>query len=415
MRKRRGRKHAKAPRPYRPYQPPAQHRPSLSLDQAEAVRKINSGDGPFFVTGPAGCGKSFLIEELRSRDRVEVCATTGIAAQLVRGKTVHSFLGIHPTHGVFKSFRANSRVQKTNLLVIDEISMASGELLEQICQRFVQAGHLPKLVFVGDLLQLPPVSGGFIYENPYWQQFQVIRLTTIHRQRDPEFVGALNDLRFGLVTDRVSKLVEERKVSELPSDCTQLFPHKARVENVNLDRLAELPGNAFSCEWDVVFWDNPTEKDDEASFEQAASKARFPRRLVLKKQARICMLNNDPDGRWVNGSTGEVLSVSEKSVIVKLDRGFEVEVKPVEEDVFWSAGNDPDLGIRQFPMMLAWALTVHKAQGMTLDRVAVDLSNHFAPGMTYVAISRCKTKEGLYLTGDLSVPRPDEESLKICG
>jgi ATP-dependent DNA helicase PIF1 len=390
-------------------------RPSLSVDQSEALQVISKELGPFFVTGPAGCGKSFLIDEIRRGSGVEVCATTGIAAQLVHGMTVHSFLGIHPTHGVFKSYKANQRVKWTKTLVVDEISMASSELLGQMIERFEQAEHAPKLVLVGDLLQLPPVSGKFIYEHPLWEQIRIIKLTTIHRQKDPDFVDALNDLRVGAASDKVLKLVEERRVQALPPDCTLLFPHKAKVEDVNVRRLHALPGEESSFEWDVVQWRNPKkDEDDDAMLDQASSKARYPRVLTLKEGARVCMLNNDPNGSWVNGSTGEVVSFSEERVVVKLDRGYEVDVRSVNEEIFSSAGKEPDLTISQFPMMLAWALTTHKAQGMTLDRVGIDLDNHFACGMTYVALSRCKTKQGLYLVGSLSLVGADAKALQIC-
>jgi len=387
----------------------------LSVDQSDALQVISNEPGPFFVTGPAGCGKSFLIEEIRRGNGVEVCATTGIAAQLVHGVTVHSFLGIHPTHGVFKSFRADQRVRNTDVLVVDEISMASDELLNQMFSRFQMAGHTPKLVLVGDLLQLPPVSGKFIYEHPLWQDVKVIKLTTIHRQKDPEFVAALNDLRVGLTSERVSNLVQARRVGELPPDCTLLFPHKVKVEDVNNSRLASLPGEEVGFEWDVVRWQNP-KKDDESDsmLDVVGAKARFPRFLRLKVGARVCMLNNEPFGQWVNGSTGEVESIFDDMIKVKLDRGNTVEVKPSNEDVFYSAEKEPNLTVCQFPMMLAWALTAHKAQGMTLDRVGIDLDNHFACGMTYVALSRCKTQEGLYLIGNLSVIKADAKAMHIC-
>jgi ATP-dependent DNA helicase PIF1 len=386
----------------------------LSADQIEAAKLIDEGVGPFFLTGPAGCGKSFLIEHLRKRRRVSVCATTGIAAQLIRGRTVHSFCGIHPNLGVFESYTANQRVKNTDILVIDEVSMASSELLTQIVQRFEVAEHWPKIVTVGDLLQLPPVSGGYVYENPMWETFKVIRLTTIHRQQDRSFVDALNDLRVGNVSQRVTELVEERRVEALPTDCTQLYPHRATVEDTNLARLASLEGEEKRFEWDVIRWKKhkDPQKDAEA-FEKMSSKARFPRMLSIKIGARVCMLNNEQNGAWVNGSTGKIVSMEFSRIDVDLDNGRRIEVYPMEEQVY-AADEDPSLVVKQYPMMLAWALTAHKSQGMTLDRVGIDLSNHFAPGMTYVALSRCKTKEGLHLIGKMSPIKVDARALAIC-
>ena len=403
--------------------PPPRSFPDLPLseDQQEAADLIEKEDGPFFLTGPAGCGKSFLIEHLRKNRSVNVCATTGIAAQLVRGRTVHSFLGIHPQRGVFPSYLADQRVKATNLLIIDEISMASSELLDQIVERFEMAEHWPKIVAVGDLLQLPPVDGGFIYENPMWETFRIIRLTTIHRQHDDEFIGALNDLRVGNLSQKVHDLIASRRVDELPTDCTQLYPHKATVEKTNLQRLASLPGKEHIFKWEVVHRRKMKDKSkEEALFQRACARARFPKTLYLKEGARICMLNNHPDGLWVNGSTGEVNGFERDRILVTLDNGRSVSVGHnlgvsylMEEQIFLS-DDTPDLVIRQYPMMLAWALTAHKSQGMTLDRVGIDLSNHFAPGMTYVALSRCRTKEGLYLVGDVSPIKVDAKSLAIC-
>ena len=386
----------------------------LSEDQLEAANLIENGEGPFMLTGPAGCGKSFLIEHLRKKRRVSVCATTGIAAQLIRGRTLHSFLGIHPHQGPFPSRQANKRVRDTWMLIVDEVSMASSELLTQILTRFEMAEHWPKIVGVGDLLQLPPVSGGFIYEHPIWETFKVIRLNTIHRQQDPEFIDALNDLRIGVVSQKVTDLISARRVKELPKDCTQLYPHKATVEEMNLKRLAEIPQEEHVFEWSIAR--QPKSKDPEKereAFERAAKKTRFPRLLRLKVGARVCMLNNHPDSSWVNGSTGKVVDFKWGSIRVELDRGDVVHVPKFDETVL-NANNDPELVISQYPMMLAWSLTAHKAQGMTLDRVGIDLSGHFAPGMTYVALSRCKTKDGLHLVGELSPLKVDARALAIC-
>lgn len=386
----------------------------LSEDQREAAKLIDDNEGPFFLTGPAGCGKSFLIEHLRQRRRVSVCATTGIAAQLIRGRTIHSFCGIHPNLGVFESYTANQRVRNTDILIIDEVSMASSELLNQIIQRFEIAEHWPKIVTVGDLLQLPPVSGGYVYENPMWDTFKVIRLTTIHRQQDKSFVDALNDLRVGNVSQRVLQLVEERRVDSLPTDCTQLYPHKATVEDVNLLRLGELSGEEKRFEWDVVKWHKyKDEQKNKEAFEKTAAKARFPRMLSVKVGARVCMLNNEQTGLWVNGSTGKIIDIVQDRIDVELDSGCRVKIWPMEEQVY-AADEEPSLVVKQYPMMLAWALTAHKSQGMTLDRVGIDLTNHFAPGMTYVALSRCKTKEGLHLIGKMSPIKVDARALAIC-
>jgi ATP-dependent exoDNAse (exonuclease V) alpha subunit len=397
----------------------------FSADQAEAMEEIENGPGPFFLTGPAGTGKSFIVNHLRQWPDCAVTATTGMAAQLIKGRTVHSFCSIHPVHGVVQSNAANERAMNCNLLIVDEISMASAKLLAQIFARFNLINHMPKFVAVGDFLQLPPVEGKFAFESEFWPDFSIIRLTTMHRQEDADFLKALGHLRVGNVSEEVKGLVEERRVDELPRDCTNLFAHKARVEDMNRIRLDELPGRRYRSQWKVgrveVY-----DEEDELYFKEFGAKKekkkhkfddrlpRFPKELLLKVDARIIMLTNDKGGRWVNGSSGHVVAVEPGCVSVLLDSGIEVDVSKEDEEIHNADGKLIFL-VRQYPMQLAWALTVHKAQGMSIDRIGVDLNAHFAPGMTYVAMSRCRSKEGLFLTGEMAKIKIEPKALDICG
>lgn len=383
----------------------------LSEDQQAAVRAILEEKGPFFLTGPAGSGKSFVIEHLRSTVKnCYVTATTGTAAMLIRGRTLHSFAGIHPSYGVVMSKRADERIRNCKILIVDEVSMLDSSLLDQIFQRFKYAAHTPKLVLVGDFMQLPPVEGSCIFDSHRWAEFRVLKLSQQHRQRDESLITALNDMRVGNLTDRVKNLIESRTVDELPDDCTHLMAHRAEVSKRNMDRLAALPGQRYASDWLLTF----TKKKDGTPYEVSESeinRSRFPSKLFLKEQARVVMLTNDKEGRWVNGSTGVVLKVQPGMVTVKLDNGKTVQVMKDTDEVLTGDGMVV-CTISQYPMQLAWALTIHKAQGMSMDRVGVDLSHHFAPGQTYVAISRCRSREGLFLKGTLSDLMTNEAALK---
>jgi len=366
-------------------------KPTFSPDQQAAVDAIMDGTGPFFLTGEAGSGKSYIIKYLRQTlPNVSVTATTGMAAQLIEGATLHSWASIHPQLGVVNSFPAKMRVVETETLVVDEVSMMSASLLDQLWERFRKSEHTPKVILVGDFLQLPPVEGQFAFQSPIWQDVTMLRLTTNHRQKgDDGFLDALNDLRVGKYSERLRALLAERTFAELPDDCTQLYAHRASVDDLNEEKLEALAGEEAIFEREI--WTHP-----KSVGEVDYDRFRFPHLLRLKLGARVVLLTNT--AAWVNGSTGTVTGIEDNLVKVLLDNGREVNVPPAVEKLM-DAHQETVATANQFPMMLAWALTVHKAQGMTMDRVGVCLNNHFASGQTYVALSRCRSKEGLYLTG----------------
>jgi len=379
----------------------------LSPDQKKAFDIIKTHDF-IFLTGKAGTGKSFLIDYLRENmPNCAVTATTGIAAQLIKGQTVHSFLGIIPNVGVIDSYKADIRVRGCKTLIVDEVSMANSELLSQIFKRFEIAEHQPRLVLSGDFSQLPPVDGDFAFTSEYWPKFYRTVLTKIHRQTDLDFIAALNDLREGKRTSLVENLIQERSVTELPDDCTKLFPRKYQAEEVNNRKLDQLPSKLKCSEWTWTYVGSEEGKEDTAPTE---GNARFPKRLLMKEGARVCLLNNTDN--WVNGSTGFIVKINSNDIEVKLDNGRHVVVGEADETIYGAYGN-PLYKIYQYPMMLAWGLTIHKSQGMSLDRVGVYLNSHFACGQTYVAFSRAKTKEGLFLQGNLTNLQADQRALKL--
>jgi hypothetical protein len=380
----------------------------LSADQQRAVDAIGGKPGPFFLTGPAGSGKSFVINYLRATvPGCVVTATTGAAAQLIGGRTLHSFASIHPRYGAVRSRAANTRARACDLLVIDEVSMANDQLMCLLDDRFDQAGHWPKLLLVGDFLQLPPVDGTPLFRSPLWPSYEVLTLTTQHRQVDGDFVSVLGDLRSGLLTERAKAFIGMRRVDDLPDDCTHLMAHKSSAERRNLLRLKQLPGVPGRSQWQVQWMVKEKSRDV-----RHLREARLLPELRLKAGARVVMLTNTDD--WVNGSTGHVEYILPGSVGVRLDAGPSVRVGKVDEDVLDADGKTV-CRVTQYPIMLAWSLTIHKSQGMTIDRVGVDLGGHFAPGQTYVALSRCRTADGLFLVGKLDGLVVDPETVGLFG
>lgn len=375
----------------------------LSDDQKDAVKTILYNRGPFFLTGPAGSGKTFVIQYLKEiEDACFVSAMTGNAAQLLGGRTAHSVLGITPHKGLIPYSTYNKRIQKCRLLIIDEISMANHEFLEMMYERFDLADHTPKLLFVGDFMQLPPVDGIPAYKSVHWSNVTLLRLKQQHRQADKEFITALNSVRTGTMTPEAKDLFTKRIVPELPNDCIHIHPRRAEAEFENLHRLGELPGDSSVFRWEV----KNLVRENEADVERLC---RFPKELHLKTGARVVMLANTEE--YVNGSTGEVLAIEDDAIKVRLDRsGSVVRVSKQTEEIV-DADKNPIYAVTQFPMLLAWAMTIHKAQGMTLDRVGVNLNGHFAAGQTYVALSRCRYLDGLFLSGDLGKIQIDEEAL----
>lgn len=380
---------------------------SLSDDQQTAIGRIMSERGPFFLTGQAGSGKSFVVEQIRGRfEECAVTASTGTAAQLIRGRTFHSFLGLIPKKPVEKFFPVDRRVRNCDLLIVDEASMISAETLEQAYERFDIAGHTPKILAVGDFLQLPPVNkegdpapSNPLYESPRWDSFTKIVLTHQHRQNDEEFISVLNDVRIGELSDSVRGMIERRSVAELPDDCIHMMALRRDVETRNIAKLNGLDARACVSNWIVTCLLKA--RPDYMTDDWAAKFCRFPQQLVLKEGARVIMLTNDQEGRWVNGSTGIVRAIIPGQVRVELDYGNTIYVEKETCEILNGEGKAV-CEVVQYPIALAWALTIHKAQGMTLDRVGIDLSNHFEHGQTYTALSRCRSAEGLFFTGHLN-------------
>ncbi len=398
----------------------------------EAIRLMESG-GPFtFITGRAGTGKSTLLKHFRETTKqvAPVLAPTGVAALNVDGETVHRFFRFAPGISVKDARKKGVSARnpevyvKADVLVIDEISMVRADLLDCVDQflRGARKNKLPfgglRIVAIGDLYQLPPIvtsseRGAFsqLYTSPYFFASHVahdliashgisfIELEKVYRQSDPAFISLLNAVRNRSITEADLKRLNVRVHHTPPEEAIVLTSVNASADELNAKRLQRLPGTikTFHGEFRGDFPEREVPADAE---------------LRLKKGARVMCVANDENGRFVNGTLGWIAGFakddeeSEPSIRVKLDTGDTVSISPhtwrIYRSVYDRAAKTLDqekLGsFTQIPLKLAWAVTIHKSQGKTFDRVAVDLGRGaFAAGQTYVALSRCRSFEGLAL------------------
>ena len=389
----------------------------LTKLQKEFFRSFFDGRN-LFLTGPAGTGKSYAASLLfKFLDEMNVfygkTATTGVAALNIGGTTINSWsgMGLADDHGmalldkVASSSKASNRIKHTKVLVIDEVSMAKSELMDKldiVCQ-FIRNNDRPfggiQVVFVGDFMQLPPVFKHFeqelfAFDSQAWRDAKVktIHLTEIVRQHDePHFAKYLNEVRMG--TSKSHDVIKDCINRKFPDDGIQpvrLFCKNIDVDGYNKMELDKLPGKSqsyYASDEGSETWRQFFDKNSQA-----------PSRLELKVGAQVILLKNlDPGNGLVNGSVGVVQKLYETSVEVKFATGVfpvevhEWEIKQNELDPVTNMMKKVSVAKRkQLPLRLAWALTIHKGQGSTLDRAEIDVSEAFAAGQVYVALSRVR-------------------------
>jgi len=402
---------------------------------AEAARAALKDKAPVvLLTGRAGTGKSWFIRELLRKDPLTaqvVLAPTGLAAMNIGGQTVHSFFGFPPRSllGLDEkpSWFFTKNVRALRRIIVDEISMLRADALDAMDKKLRQARKSiqpfggVQMLLVGDFYQLPPVvrqdEGRLLedagYSSPYAFAAHVLRdadvsafeLTEIRRQTDPVFIDLLQSLR-----DRrnVAEAVETlngycHEADPLPSPVL-LTATNAVADQYNSRGLAALPGAAQLFEGALT--------GDLPKSGAPSDRLPSPMQLALKVGARVIFTQNDPEGRWVNGTLGAVRAMEDETIRVRIDGATEdVEVArstwPQQRWTFdektQTMKAEEQFRYQQFPLAPAWAITIHKAQGMTLDAVEVDLGRGaFAPGQTYVALSRATTLAGLRLTRPLT-------------
>jgi hypothetical protein len=401
--------------------------PELSPEQAAVFAAIETTRDHIFVTGRAGTGKSTLLEYLswNTSKQLVICAPTGVAALNVGGQTIHSLfrlpIGVIADHEIEQSTELRKLLNTIDTLVVDEVSMVNADLLDAMDRALRQARQKPheafggvQLVLFGDPYQLAPVPGDpeerayfadryasmWFFDARVWDEadLTIYELGTIHRQHELEFKQLLTAVRHGEVTPEMGRRINEVGGRPAPDDgAITLATTNATVTRINATELARLPGRAQTAVAEI-----------NGEFGGRA----FPadERLELKVGAQVMFLRNDTggDGRWVNGTIGEVVKIAD-TVTVDVD-GDSHEVLPSTWERYRYSYSPATKELRkdvvaefiQFPLRLAWAVTIHKSQGKSYDRAVIDLGpRSFAPGQTYVALSRITELDGLYLTRPL--------------
>jgi ATP-dependent DNA helicase PIF1 len=387
------------------------------MRQKQALAVMMSGAN-VFLTGAPGAGKTYVLNQFTQRaeaagKRVAVTASTGIAASHLNGTTIHSWSGLGildslsdaDAERLGSSEKLLKRYNGTDVLVIDEVSMLHGYRLDMINRmaKILRASDEPfggmQVILVGDLFQLPPVSrlsatAEFVHLSAAWAELdlKICYITEQHRQSSHDsLLELLEAMRAGDLQNHHGDALRARLGKQAPvgTQLTRLYAHNVDVESINQRHLAELktPSKLFYM----------LSKGSKAKREQLAKSLLAPEILELKVGAEVMFVANNFAEGFVNGSRGTVTEFRDGLPVVKLLRGRELTVGLHT----WSLNEDGRVQaeVSQLPLRLAWAITIHKSQGMSLDAADVDLSRAFTPGMGYVALSRVRSIEGLYLHG----------------
>ncbi|MCM2339063.1 MAG: PIF1 family DEAD/DEAH box helicase [Burkholderiales bacterium] len=408
------------------------------MTQEEALTIMKTGAN-VFLTGEPGAGKTYTINKYVDYLRLHeinhaITASTGIAATHIGGMTIHSWSGIGIKENLDKydldkiatSEYICRRVRKTKVLIIDEISMLRAETLSMVdlvCREIKQNSE-PfggiQVVLVGDFFQLPPIEKRnveeqkqnslleekrerFAYESDAWKRLSpvVCYISEQHRQNDIDFLELLLAIRHDAVLDKHRGKIKSRHVldNKFPDNITKLFSHNLNVDRVNDEMLLKIEGENFKFNMD----------EDGSSHLVATLKkgCLSPEILILKKGAVVMCTKNNQKEHFVNGTLGTVVDFDSfsKHPIIRTKNGRNITISPMDWTI--EENNKIKAKITQIPLRLAWAMTVHKSQGMSMDAAVMDLSSVFEYGQGYVALSRVRSLDGLYLLGY------NEHSLKV--
>jgi ATP-dependent DNA helicase PIF1 len=370
-----------------------------------------------FLTGAPGAGKTYVLNEFirratRQGRNVAVTASTGIAATHIGGTTIHSWsgLGIKDALTDWDRERLQStdrlikRYNAADVLVIDEVSMLHGARLDMVNEvaQLLRKNQAPfgglQVILVGDLFQLPPITRGsdavdFVHLSTAWHELspKICYLSEQHRQVGDGLLDLLEAMRSGDVNELHEMALQERLREQRPSEriVTRLYSHNMDVDSINQRHLKDILETGKVYEMQTT--------GQSAKIEQLIKSVLAPEKLELKIGAEVMFVANNFGAGFVNGTRGKVVDFVDAMPLVMLANGREIKV----ERHSWKLDEDGKTRaeVAQLPLRLAWAITIHKSQGMSLDAAEIDLSRSFTPGMGYVALSRVRSMDGVYLTG----------------
>jgi ATP-dependent exoDNAse (exonuclease V) alpha subunit len=393
---------------------------SLNQKQREAFELIKEGHN-VFLTGAAGTGKSYLIHYLKEHlEDVDITASTGIAANHLGGQTIFSWGGFFPikplkSYGQKEPPYIRKRIDRCKVLIIDEVSMIDAKFLDYLDESLRHCRQSPhqsfgglQIILVGDFMQLPPVDpdGDYCFKSEAWEKANLvsIKLTEIKRQKDPLMAGLLNRMQVNEMSEYDIDHLKNMNINhEFSEDVVQLFPRNMLCDRVNRRKLNALDGERHSFLAEMQAELGVNEKQAEIGMKKFINDSLIESNLIVKEGARVMMLSNEHLEKHsiANGSTGEIVDIEPHEITVAFDNGVCI---PISRKVYEVKIKDPytrdekTIGqISQFPLKLCWAITIHKSQGMSLDRMAIDFEGIFAPFQAYVALSRARTLEGVQI------------------
>lgn len=402
----------------------------LTESQTNGLTVLNS-DNNCFLTGHSGTGKTYLMNKWLNDNKhlkINITASTGMAAILINGKTFHSFFGLGLGEGdsfkllskALKNSKVKRNIKNTDVLLIEEVSMLSGYLLtvaESVC-KIVKGSEKPwggiKIIAIGDFAQLPPITKGsnstfdWCFNSDVWREseFTNILLKEPVRTANKEFLDILDKIRYGKKCPSILKFMKEREISEEDSydfEGTRLYPFVAKAEEYNKRKLNDIDKELITL---------PTKfkavRNDPNLLAQIKKNIPIPEVLEIKIGALVMLRTNEENGRWVNGTLAIVkkYDAKHKKLILRYleyDLNFEVhqytfEIKDDNEKVLASATN--------FPLILAYATSIHKSQGASIDRLLVDLHGVWEYGQAYVALSRTTNPD------NMRIMNPNDKCIK---
>lgn len=388
---------------------------TLTSEQLNALQLYNAGKN-VFLSGPAGTGKTHTIRAIVSSNihkTIIVTASTGIAAVAISGSTLHSFAGIglgeNSVKDIISSIRKDAieRWKSTDVLIIDEISMLSAEYFVKLNNivKLIRQTEKPfggiQLIISGDFLQLPPIGSKFVFQSAVWNacNLHIVQFTRGMRQIDDTFYNTLGKIRIGDISEDVMRIIGQciRPIVEIEGiKPTKLYPTKDSVARININELKKL--NVHHTVFKSTICETPDRGyiQNVYNMKKVWSQVQCMEQLPIAVGAQVMLTKNlDVYGGFANGSRGVVVDISNDVILVQFIGGV---IDIMRETFTVKLTPYTTVSVYQFPLLLAWATTIHKSQGMTLDLVEMNLSQSFEYGMVYVALSRVRSLDGLYIT-----------------